>query len=80
MALMAFDLMPDGTVQNKRKLVDYSPHDGADSLMMGSSGQVYAAIRNQERSGIAIYSPDGTEQAFIPTPEIPTNMAFGNPF
>lgn len=77
MALIAFDLMPDGAVQNKRKLVDYAPHDGADSLMMGNSGQVYAAIRNQSQSGIAVYASDGTEQAFIPTPEIPTNMAFG---
>lgn len=77
MALMAFDLRVDGTVQNKRKVVDYAPDDGADSLMTSSSGHLYAAVRNQNRPGIAVYSSDGNELAFILTPEIPTNMVFG---
>jgi gluconolactonase len=77
MSLMAFDLTADGTVHNKRTLIDYAPHDGADSLMVSNSGDLYAAVRNQHRPGICVYSAIGEELAYIATPEIPTNMAFG---
>jgi gluconolactonase len=41
-------------------------------------GNLYAAIRAENRPGIAVYNPEGKELAFIPTgEELPTNVGFG---
>ena len=34
-------------------------------------------MRDVTRPGIVVYSPQGAERAYIPTPEVPTNVAFG---
>ncbi|MEC4815817.1 MAG: SMP-30/gluconolactonase/LRE family protein, partial [Scytonema sp. PMC 1069.18] len=77
MALVAYDLAADGTVKGKKILVDYSPHNGADGFVVDSEGNIFAAVRNQTHPAVKVYSPEGTELASIPTPEIPTNVAFG---
>jgi gluconolactonase len=47
-------------------------------LIADAAGNVYAAERCEHRGGIAVYSPDGRELAFISTgKELPTNVAFG---
>ncbi|MBI3990437.1 MAG: SMP-30/gluconolactonase/LRE family protein [candidate division NC10 bacterium] len=76
MALLAYDLAPDGTASNRRVLVDYSPEDGPDGLVVDVEGNLYVAVRNVKRPGIYVYSPEGKELAFIPT-EVPTNVGFG---
>ena len=77
MCLWAYDLAPDGTVSNKRQLVNYFPHDGPDGLVVDAEGNLYVAVRNVKRPGIYVYSPEGKERAYIPTPGLPTNVAFG---
>jgi gluconolactonase len=76
MALTAYDLAPDGTAKFREILVDYLPEDGPDGLVVDAEGNIYAAVRDATRPGIRIYSPQGKELAYIPTP-IPTNVAFG---
>jgi gluconolactonase len=76
MALLAYDLAPDGTARFRKTLVDYAPEDGPDGLIPDAEGNLYVAERSQKRPGIAVRSPEGKELAFIPT-EIPTNVAFG---
>lgn len=76
MALMAYDLAPDGTAKFRKTLVDYSPEDGPDGLTVDTEGNVYAAVRDVTRPGICCYSPEGKELAYIPT-EVPTNVGFG---
>ena len=76
MALMAYDLAPDGTAKFRKTLVDYSPEDGPDGLTVDTDGNVYAAVRDVTRPGICCYSPEGKELAYIPT-EVPTNVGFG---
>lgn len=76
MALQAYDLAADGTAKFRKILVDYSPFDGPDGLICDRDGNLYVAVRAENRPGIAIYAPDGKELAFIPT-EIPTNVGFG---
>jgi gluconolactonase len=76
MALMAYDLADDGTAKFRKTLVDYAPYDGPDGLVSDTAGNLYVAVRAENRPGICVYSPDGAELAYIPT-EMPTNVGFG---
>lgn len=76
MALLAYDLAADGTAKFRKTLVDYSPYDGPDGLICDKDGNLYVAVRAENRPGICVYSPEGKELAYIPT-EVPTNVGFG---
>jgi len=77
MALLAYDLAPDGSAKFRKVLVDYSPEDGPDGLVADVEGNLYVAVRRASRPGIVVYAPDGRERAYIPTPNLPTNVGFG---
>ncbi len=77
MALFAYDLAPDGTAKLREKLVDYYPQDGPDGMICDAEGNLYVAVRDETRPGIYVYSPAGKELAYIPTPDLPTNAAWG---
>jgi gluconolactonase len=76
MALLAYDLAPDGTAKFRKTLVDYAPQDGPDGLTCDVEGNLYVAVRDETRPGIYVYSPQGKELAYIKT-EVPTNVGFG---
>ncbi len=76
MALLAYDLAADGTARFRKTLVDYAPQDGPDGLVCDAEGNIYAAVRDETRPGIYVYSPAGKELAYIKT-ELPTNVGFG---
>jgi gluconolactonase len=76
MALLAYDLAADGTAKFRKTLVDYSPYDGPDGLTCDKDGNLYVAVRAENRPGIYVYSPEGKELAYIQT-EVPTNVGFG---
>lgn len=76
MALLAYDLAEDGSAKLRKTLVDYSPYDGPDGLTVDKDGNLYVAVRAENRPGICVYSPEGKELAYIKT-EIPTNVGFG---
>ena len=75
-ALLAYDLSSDGSVSNRRVVVDFGPDLGPDGMTIDVDGNVYMARPSQE-PGVYVYSPEGEFQAYIPTPEHPTNVAFG---
>ena len=77
MALLAYDLAPDGTAKFRRVLVDYGAEDGPDGLTVDVEGNLYVAARRASRPGIMVYTPEGKERAYIPTPNLPTNVGFG---
>ena len=76
MALLAYDLSPEGTAKFRKVLVDYAPEDGPDGMVCDTEGNVWTAVRAENRPGICCYSPDGKELGYIKT-EIPTNVGFG---
>ena len=76
MLLMAYDLLPDGKAKFRKTLVDYAPFDGPDGLVCDKQGNLYVAVRAENRMGICVYSPDGKELAYLKT-ELPTNVGFG---
>jgi gluconolactonase len=75
MALMAYDLQADGSATFRKTLFDYAPYDGPDGLVCDTDGNLYVAVRAENRPGIVVYSPDGKELAYIKT-EVPTNVGF----
>jgi gluconolactonase len=80
--LIAYDLSPEGTVSNRRVVIDYGklnpPCSGPDGMVADVEGNVWMASRCEHRPGIVVLSPQGQERAFIPTgKELPTNVGFG---
>ena len=43
---------------------------------MDADGNLYVAVRAENRFGICVYSPEGKELTYIKT-EVPTNVGFG---
>jgi gluconolactonase len=76
MALLAYDLSAEGTAKFRKVLVDYAPEDGPDGLVCDAEGNLWVAVRAENRPGIVCYSPDGKELGYIKT-ELPTNVGFG---
>src|SRR3954465_1446699 len=76
MALLAYDLSPEGKAKFRKVLVDYAPEDGPDGMVCDTEGNVWTAVRAENRPGIYCYAPDGKELGYIKT-EIPTNVGFG---
>jgi gluconolactonase len=76
-AILAYDLAPDGSAKFRKVLVDgFEKGGGPDGFVVDVDGNIYAAIRDPGRPGIYVYSPDGQELDYIRT-EIPTNVGFG---
>ncbi len=77
MTLNAFPLNPDGTLGEKRVLVDFGEETGTDGMSIDTEGNIYAAVRRESRHGITVFDPAGKELAHIPTDDLPTNCSFG---
>jgi gluconolactonase len=82
-ALLAYALAPDGTVSNRRVLVDWFPNDGGDGMTVDVDGNLYVAV-HEPNPALFVYSPEGKVLATIPTGNPhssnaywPTNAAFG---
>ena len=77
MALLAYDLSPEGTATFRKVLVDYAPQDGPDGMVVDAEGNLFVAVRDETRPGVRVYTPAGEELASVETPDKPTNVAFG---
>jgi gluconolactonase len=75
--LLAFALKPDGTVGPKRVLHDFGKGRGIDGMCVDVKGNIYATAGTGKAAGVYVFSPEGKQLAFIPTPEDPTNCVFG---
>ena len=71
---MAFDVQPDGTVQNRREFGKLEGA-GADGLAIDSAGRLYSA----SPLGVQVFSPQGQRLGVIPTPRPATSVAFAGP-
>jgi len=88
--ILAFDLHPDGTVSEPRKLIDFYPGRSGDGMAIDQEGNLYVAagLHNTRgtseildtRPGIHVVSPQGKLLDFVQTPEDTiTNCRFGGP-
>ncbi len=89
-AILAYDLLADGTARNRRVLYDFSPGRSADGMSIDTAGNLYAAAGLHQtrgtaetldtKCGVYVISPAGKLLKFIPVPEdFITNTAFGGP-
>ena len=44
MALLAYDLNPDGTAKFRKVFMDYSPEDGPDGLVTDVEGLIWRCV------------------------------------
>lgn len=77
MTLNAYDVGNDGTLSNKRVLVNFGDQLGTDGMAIDREGRIFAAVRSAERFGIVVYDASGQELDYLATPQLPTNCAFG---
>ncbi|MDA1231277.1 MAG: SMP-30/gluconolactonase/LRE family protein, partial [Planctomycetota bacterium] len=77
MSLEAFDVSDDGSLQHRKTLVNFGSENGIDGMEIDANGRIFAAVRSENRFGIAVYSAAGDELAFVRTPTLPTNCSFG---
>jgi sugar lactone lactonase YvrE len=76
--LLAFDVGPDGTLENKRVLFDFGPNKrGIDGMTLDQQGNIYATAGSGSEGGVYVFDPQGAALAFIPIPGDPTNCVFG---
>jgi gluconolactonase len=75
--LLAFDLKADGSVGPKRMLHDFGKDRGIDGMCCDAKGNVFATAGQGKTAGVYVFSPEGKQLAFLPTPETPTNCVFG---
>lgn len=76
--LIAYDLKPDGTVANRRKLYDFKDDRGIDGMTVTSEGLIVATAGKGKTAGVSIFTPEGKKVGFIPTPEDPSNVCFAS--
>jgi gluconolactonase len=76
MAILVYDLDEKGESAFRKVFVDFSPNDGPDGIAFDDKGNLFAAIRNESRPGISVFNSEGKEIEYIPTPEVPSNLAF----
>lgn len=88
--IRAFDLLPDGSVENGRTFYKFYPGRSADGISVDVEGNVYASagigrLRGTSetldvKTGVYVISPAGRLLNFIPIPQdLITNNAFGGP-
>jgi len=70
-----YDILEDGTVENKKKLIDFPDH-GMDGMRCDEKGNLY--IARYDKGVIAIVSPEGVllDEVTL-TGQKPTNITFG---
>ena len=72
-----FDVQPDGTLTNKKLLIDASSSKDAgvpDGMKVDKQGNIYAA----GPGGVWVITPDGKHLGTIRPPENPANLAWGD--
>ena len=52
MAMLAYDLSPDGTASFREVLVDYAPNDGPDGLVMDVDGTIHGRLTTAKASDV----------------------------
>ncbi len=77
MNLKAVAIDPEtGDLGEAKTIVSFGEKLGIDGMTMDTQGRIYAAVRSDDRHGIAVYSPEGKELDFLKMDVLPTNCTF----
>lgn len=89
MKIYAFTIKrKDGSLSDRRTLVDFGAKKGCDGMTVDKQGNVYLTVRDKSRPGVLVVNRAGKEVAFIPTGPLnqtgdgdpvglPSNVEFG---
>lgn len=73
--VLAFDVRPDGTTQNRRVFGGLNGDDGGDGMAVDAAGRLYVT----GNAGVHVLSQTGLHMGLIPTPRRPITLAFSGP-
>lgn len=68
----------EGKVTFNKYVAKFLPPTAPDGIELGNDGNIYAAINDQYRPGIYVYSAKGNLLQKIIMPETPSNLTFAN--
>lgn len=71
-SIYAYNLLPDGSLQFRSKLIDFGSDFGPDGMTIDKEGHLYIALGTK----VGIYSPEGELLSEIKAPQA-TNLCFG---
>lgn len=77
-ALLAYDILADGTCKRRAVLWDFKERRGIDGMRCDTAGNIWATAESGDRTGVLVFSPKGELLGFIHTPETATNCTFGD--
>ena len=72
--IMAFDINPDGTVSNARKIAECP---GPDGIEIGPQGELWATAKDGARVYLTEGGMAGMQLLTVPCPEQPANLTLG---
>jgi gluconolactonase len=75
--LVAYDIDGAGACRRRGVLADYGSGYGGDGMALDVTGNIYLTAGAGDTAGVYIYTPEGQQLGFIPTPEIAGNCTFG---
>jgi gluconolactonase len=74
--ILAFDILPDGSVANRRDFAKLEGPGGGDGMTIDAAGRLYATA---QAGGVQVFSPDGRHLGTIPTLRNAISVAFSGP-
>jgi gluconolactonase len=72
---VAFDIQPDGSVQNQREFARLEAGGVGDGMAIDAAGRLYVS----SGPGVQVLSPEGKYLGLIPTPRSAISAAFSGP-
>ena len=85
--IWGYDVATDGTLSNKRKVVDANGPGALDGFRVDEDGNLWCGlgsngatgVNSGEYDGVMVYNPTGKPIGFIRLPERCANLTFGGP-
>jgi len=75
MVILAFDVLPDGTVSNRRNFATLEGGGAGDGMAVDAAGRLYVTTN----PGVQVFSSAGTYLGLMPTPRSVISAAFSGP-
>jgi gluconolactonase len=73
--ILAFDILPDGSVTNRRDFGRLEAGGNGDGMAVDAAGRLYVT----SGPGVQVFAPDGKYLGLIPTPRGAISVAFSGP-
>jgi gluconolactonase len=74
-AILAFDILPDGSVTNRRDFATLDAGGNGDGMAIDNDGRLYVT----SPPGVQVFAVDGKYLGLIPTPRSAISVAFSGP-